>query len=561
MPSRTSRDYRAVEPIQHPEVPPEVLNKPSEEEQIVEMREWFTAWKNQDHSVRDYRNYFKPILCYLEGAWTIPIPGEMDEPFESDRHSLNAVDWDEMNRKIRFMSNTGAKDNNENFAFLPTSLFDMENDTEPIFAQWNYRILCHPLSKYVHLNRMRMVDDLSARVSYGQNKNRFRTKRGARFQLNTVDSAYFRDDKHENGLKFIDDLMNEIPGMDNYGAVLTENSFNMESKRLNDSTKTLNVGYYHQSYQVSEKGANGLQQRARGFADNGVYMAMNTQSRVVTNVVDHKCSKVNGVKVCQDKFAQKWSYAVPLEIIYLTPLSRWNPYNIEINEDGIQCSACKGGNTKDTAYEFASRTHHYLTPSSFFSGDPEGDAADTSGGEVGMLDSHGNLRKVRASGIYVFLPEIRDVGVLRQRYPIAPIHQEGEALWKEFQALKDLMFLMGNRYEDLRKDYGIDGLPGQGEGPTAPDINLYMSYAPINEDMGVTAHTHQITLDAGEVLTLTEGGEVEARTEEANGHYHTLKLHHNATRYQPFYYVRCEGQKLCWDGHGKFLYVDEQENN
>ena len=26
---------------------------------------------------------------------------------------------------------------------------------------------------------------------------------------------------------------------------------------------------------------------------------------------------------------QKWTYAIPLEIIYMTPLSSWNPYNLE----------------------------------------------------------------------------------------------------------------------------------------------------------------------------------------------------------------------------------------
>ncbi|KAI8745485.1 hypothetical protein BgiBS90_033607, partial [Biomphalaria glabrata] len=59
---------------------------------IVEMREWFKAWRDQNSSVRDYRPYFKPLLCYLEGAWTTNTK-ELEEPFFSDRHSLDATSW------------------------------------------------------------------------------------------------------------------------------------------------------------------------------------------------------------------------------------------------------------------------------------------------------------------------------------------------------------------------------------------------------------------------------------------------------------------------------------
>jgi len=37
----------------------QVLAQPTVELQIQEMREWFKAWKNGDHSKRDYRKYFK----------------------------------------------------------------------------------------------------------------------------------------------------------------------------------------------------------------------------------------------------------------------------------------------------------------------------------------------------------------------------------------------------------------------------------------------------------------------------------------------------------------------
>lgn len=68
------------------------------------MREWFKAWKNSDHSVRDYRNYFRPVLCYLEGAWTTKQGDNIEEPFESDRHSIDASSWFDLQERVRINS-------------------------------------------------------------------------------------------------------------------------------------------------------------------------------------------------------------------------------------------------------------------------------------------------------------------------------------------------------------------------------------------------------------------------------------------------------------------------
>ena len=64
------------------------------------MREWFKAWRDSDHSIRDYRKYFKPVLCYLEGAWTTKQGDSIDEPFESDRHSIDADTWFDLQEKV-----------------------------------------------------------------------------------------------------------------------------------------------------------------------------------------------------------------------------------------------------------------------------------------------------------------------------------------------------------------------------------------------------------------------------------------------------------------------------
>ena len=44
-----------------------------------------------------------------------------------------------------------------------------------------------------------------------------------------------------------------------------------------------------------------------------------------------------------------------------------------------------------------------------------------------------------ASGVRIFLPNIPGVGVLRTRYPIMPVHGEGGSVWKELNAIKEIL--------------------------------------------------------------------------------------------------------------------------
>ena len=39
----------------------------------------------------------------------------------------------------------------------------------------------------------------------------------------------------------------------------------------------------------------------------------------------------------------------------------------------------------------------------------------------------------------IFLPEITGVGVLRTRYPVMPVYEEGNPVWKELEALRDVV--------------------------------------------------------------------------------------------------------------------------
>ena len=94
---------------------------------------------------------------------------------------------------------------------------NMGNDSMPIFAQWNYRIMCHPVKKDIPLDRIRVVEDLSARMMSSRSILRHTKARSARFQLNIKDEAFNGiSDRPQNWKTLLDELMSEIPGKDNY---------------------------------------------------------------------------------------------------------------------------------------------------------------------------------------------------------------------------------------------------------------------------------------------------------------------------------------------------------
>ncbi|XP_020625028.1 uncharacterized protein LOC110062447 [Orbicella faveolata] len=556
MANKTSKDYHATEEIPFPEVPPEVKNKLTVDEQIVEMREWFKAWKSQNYTVRDYRKYFKPVLCYLEGAWTTATK-DIDEPFESDRHFIDAKSWFDLQEKVRFTSYTGRKDNLENFSFLPTTIMEIINGTIPVFAQWNYRILCHPLSRDVPLNRFRVVDEFQSRLPSRRKYEEQTSTRAARFQLNPKDSDKWSEGINNPKFTLLDEIMSEIPGKDNYQGSLTDEAFGLPAHTL-DPKKTgkLNVAYYHRWFKVLEKDAMGQSIRHRGYSDENLFMAMTTQPKVA----GMKMTTCKGPKRnprCTS-ITQKFSYAIPLEIIYLTPLNRWNPFDLEYK--GSERTAYGktvfqfgryGGRTPDKAYNGTNSKKYYQTPSAFFSGkEVSTDAADTTKNSVGVLDRNGDVKITRASGIRIFFPPINDVGVLRQRYPIMPVHGEGSSVWKELEATKDL--LMNS------KSYGYmyrEPLVGSGVVPTEPTerpLTLKM------EDATKTppgAHTHEITLTADEVKDAKgKGSSFLKTTTQGASHQHQIRV---AWRNNQWKILRCDsydqGAYRCKDKHGMYL--------
>ena len=130
------------------------------------------------------------------------------------------------------------------------------------------------------------------------------------------------------------------------------------------------------------------------------------------------------------------------------------------------------------------------------------------------------MKITRASGIRIFFPPINGVGVLRQRYPIMPVHGEGSAVWKELEAMKDLLMNSKTYFYMYREP-----LLGHGAFPSeAPhrDTTLKMEEASRTPP---GAHTHEVTLTADEVKNALRYGKCFRRyTTERAGHLHKITV-------------------------------------
>ena len=445
MPHRNSREYHKVEKIPFPAVPPEVLRLNTVNKQAEEMRAWFKAWADQDYSQRDYRKYFKPVLCYIEGAW-IHADEAIEDAFESLRHHFAATTWYDMQEKIRYTSATGTKDIRENYSFLPRKILYM-NGSIPVTVQWHYRIMCHPLKKDVPTAQFRPVCERTYKLANVRKLSPVLSA-STRFQLNPYDTPTWPNKEGFAQYQLLDKLMGEIPGKDNYPGQLTDISFGRTAfkfqARNGRGRLPLNVAYYHRMYSESKIDGMGTYYKYRGFADENVFMAMTSNPKVAEFTVHTNCKGKGPAMKCI-KSTQRWTYAFPLEIIYMTPLSSWNPHNIQYKGDAdsklgktVQANGRNGRPTLARAYNGSNSDWYAITPAGFYSGkEIRADAADTIRGGIGVLTRSGEMVKTRISGYRIIMPGINGVGTLRQRWPIVPVYSDGNAVMKELQALID----------------------------------------------------------------------------------------------------------------------------
>ncbi|KAK3583174.1 hypothetical protein CHS0354_025691 [Potamilus streckersoni] len=564
MPSQHTKEYNKLDNIQFPSVPPAVLSKHTVNEQIAEMREWFKAWRDQNHVQRDYRKYFKPVLCYMEGGWTTNTR-TLEEPFSSDRHHIDASSWFDLQDKVRFTSYSGGKSNLENYAYLPTTIMNVVNGT-PEYAQWNYRIACHPLNNDVPLSAFIPQDDLKERLSSTHNLTEYINSRACRFSLssNAIVNAHRSPEKNKAyrwGL--LDELMYQVPGKDNYGANIVDDPFGLTAYHIRSPTKNmtkLNTGYYHRWYKVNQKDAMGQTVIHRGFADENLFVAATTQPHIAPMKVKSCHKETNSHNhqhvICND-YIHRYTYAIPLEIIYLTPLYEWNPFDLPYHGDAsdseakiVTMNGRNGDLFPDKALNGTHSKYFYRTPNAFFSGsEVEKDKADTAKGVLGVLDKQGVVRQVVASGTRIFLPNIDGVGKLRTRYPIMPIHGEGSGVWREVAAVKEMLMNMGT-FAQLFESQPTS--VADSKALLATKVCHFIVPPTTRDPPGL--HSHDITLHGDDIEDLKAGHELKGIfTSLANGHQHSIDI-----SYQNGHYIisSCDGLPRCWDDHDTTLLED-----
>ena len=106
------------------------------------------------------------------------------------------------------------------------------------------------------------------------------------------------------------------------------------------------------------------------------------------------------------------------------------------------------GETAGQAYNGINDQLYYMTPTEFFGGEVGNDPADTVRSFIYTKDAKGTPRQVSASGHRVLWNITGGVGIIRQRYPIVPLHEEGTSTWKNMEALMDVV-LEPEKYKHL----------------------------------------------------------------------------------------------------------------
>jgi hypothetical protein len=413
----------------------------------------------------------------------------------------------------------------------------------PIIANWEYRIVCHSIVGELPLDRFRVVRDMATQLATTPplTLEQLATTRRARFNLNPENASDWAEGPVSWG--FLDQLMEQIPGKDNYAANLNDESFGFTTLHYNSAWREnategdltvglvrefaheekLNTGYYSRYYQTAQTDASGRQRRKRGFNDGNLFAAMTSQSKVSgltvddgTGPIDPGCSSPGGIGCprAPSVVKQRWTWAVPIEVVYLTPLTNWNPYGLGFRGSALSPTGklvSKGGRNgafaPHTAFDGSNEKIFYRTPAEFFNGEDgrsdKRDAADTEKGAVGVLRPDGRLHKARGSGTWIILPHINGIGSVRTRYPIYPIHEDGNTAFKELKALEALT---------LNGDTVISEAVRQ----EAQGVTLQLTWA--------NNHVHTIALRATDVDKLSRGEQVTKDSTEDNGHSHRVVI-------------------------------------
>jgi len=341
---------------------------------IDQMKDLFSRYLSQSLTDEE-KKLFRWDLAYLEAFFV-----EIDSPFDSVedlftsfRHTLGTQTVLELAKSIWKQRITGKKVRFENSGLFP---FIAKEDGKYIALL--YRILVQPLPQF---NGKLWSEIIKPYEEY---------------ETDYID--FYSVKKRFEWKKEIDlhSIWQSIAGLDGEGAEI----LSLTSEDGYTIAGGINYAYYHQKYTFAESDAVNMVTFNEGWND-------------VTLIVAHtKNTKVYGGV----------SFLIPLELILRTPLESWNPFGLPYQ------ATVTGSGTADNPYNGINPNGRwFLTPSEFFVGNRSGlTVADTSTSPRYVKDSSGNPRLVYPSGIWTVLPEIKEVGKLRIRFPVYwDAHEKG----------------------------------------------------------------------------------------------------------------------------------------
>merc|ERR1739848_666336 len=108
-----------------------------------------------------------------------------------------------------------------------------------------------------------------------------------------------------------------------------------------------------------------------------------------------------------------------------------------------------------------------------------------------------------------------------------PVHGEGAAVWKELNALRDIV-LDPEDYQNIFWNKTVD---------VSENMRLVTK---VSRSTKVSVHTHEIILSKQEVEQLLGGAALSKVTSEDVGHAHTLIIKWHPVK-KWFFYVKCTG--------------------
>jgi len=343
---------------------------------------------------------------------------------------------------------------------------------------------------------------------------------------------------------FLDQLMAEIPGKNNYKwANMTDDSFGLMNYDVSDDS-VLNTAHYHRWFKLGVKSAMGIQVNHRGYHDENMWVAQTTQPNVMPMSLRACYNNMTSHRRECGWSTRRVSYAIPLEIVYTTPLQSWNPYDLDWHDRNCSISekdGRNGGPEKNKAFNGTCYRRFYKTPANFYSGKEEYDPANTARGAVNVLDKNGTVRQVIASGFRAVTPNIEGVGPVRLRYPIFPVHSEGSVLGMELMAMKEMLMQMG------KHSYLYETTPMGQAIPQDKDHHFHLRDSYTNPP---GLHGHDFTLTKDEFESCNNGTEVTVTTSYNLAHQHQLIVY---CRNGALYYKKCDGVDVCWDKHSRTI--------